>query len=144
MNRSTIQIEWLNKLYDDIYYNEFKDGECALDLITELIAHKEENTDSSIETNLISAIVEVCEELAQLYENEELDDCHKFIVTKIDKIQSGDLDKELKEEYFPDFYSLDDNYNEEIDNKDIEEDECQEDEYQEDECQEDEYQEDEC
>ncbi|MBS4534657.1 hypothetical protein GOQ29_03405 [Clostridium sp. D2Q-14] len=106
MNKYRVEIDWLNKLYDDIYYNELKNSEHALDIISSLIADKESKSVINEDKNISSIVIEVSEELADILEIENLTECYNFIIDKIEQIQNGELDEILKEEYFPDLYDL--------------------------------------
>ncbi|MBS4537113.1 hypothetical protein GOQ27_01485 [Clostridium sp. D2Q-11] len=106
MDKYRVQIDWLNKLYDDIYFSELEDNEHAMDIISTLIADKEVKPITTEEKNLTSIIIEVSEELAELFDSEGLTECYNFIVDKIEKVQDGELDEALREEYFPDLFDL--------------------------------------
>lgn len=105
MYKNRIQIDWLNKLYDDIYYSELEDSEHTLDIITNLISSKEVKFQEE-EKSLVAVVIEVTEELASLLESEELLESYNFITKRIEEIQMGDFDNAFREEYFPDFYDL--------------------------------------
>lgn len=106
MDKYRIQIDWLNKLYDDIYYSDLEDSEHALDIITSLISDKEVKPVINDDKNLAGIIIEVSEELADLFDNEGLTACYNLIINKIEKVQDGELDDDFREEYFPDLYDL--------------------------------------
>ncbi|MGO1367970.1 hypothetical protein [Senegalia sp. (in: firmicutes)] len=105
MYKNRIQVDWLNKLYDDIYYSELEDSEHTLDIITNLISSKEVKFQEE-EKSLVAVVIEVTEELASLLESEELLESYNFITKRIEEIQMGDFDNAFREEYFPDFYDL--------------------------------------
>lgn len=106
MDKYRIEIDWLNKLYDDIYYNELDESEHALDIITSLIADKESKPIVNENKNLVTIIIEISEDLADLFDSEDLTECHNFIIDKIDQVQNRELDDTLREEYFPELYDL--------------------------------------
>ncbi|MGO1713308.1 MAG: hypothetical protein ACTH0B_07335 [Senegalia sp. (in: firmicutes)] len=105
MYKNRIQIDWLNKLYDDIYYSELEDSEHTLDIITNLISSKEVKFQEE-EKSLVAVGIDDTEELASLLESEELLESYNFITKRIEEIQMGDFDNAFREEYFPDFYDL--------------------------------------
>lgn len=113
MDKNKIQINELNKLYDEIYYSNLDNIEYALDVITNLISQKEyEDTASNISglSNIIDAIIEIFEEVAEAFDNEELMDAYYYTKEKIDKLQSGDLDKTIEDEYEHFEEEIDDSY----------------------------------
>lgn len=102
MKKNSIQVNELNKLYDELYYSTLDDVESSLDIITNLISEKELNEDKSEVVELpdiIDAIIEVLEEVAELFDSEGLIDEYSFTREKIEKIQSGELDDIIKDEY---------------------------------------------
>jgi hypothetical protein len=106
MEKNRVQIDWLNKLYDDIYYSELEDSEHSLDIISNLISDKEIKSTNKEDKNLVGIIIEVTEELVEILEGEDLNQSAEFISQKIEEIQNGEFDEAFREEYFPDFYDL--------------------------------------
>lgn len=106
MYKNRIQVDWLNKLYDDIYYSDLENSEHSLDVITNLISNKEIKLQDNEEKNLVAVVVEITEELADLLESEDLTESYNFIVKRVEEIQRGEFDDAFREEYFPDFYDL--------------------------------------
>ncbi|NBI05682.1 hypothetical protein [Senegalia massiliensis] len=106
MEKNRVQIDWLNKLYDDIYYSDLEDSEHSLDIISNLISDKEIKSTNKEDKNLVGIVVEVTEELVEFLESEDLNQSAEFISQKIEEIQNGEFDEAFREEYFPDFYDL--------------------------------------
>lgn len=106
MEKNRVQIDWLNKLYDDIYYSDLEDSEHSLDIISNLISDKEIKSTNKEDKNLVGIVVEVTEELIEFLESEDLNQSAEFISQKIEEIQNGEFDEAFREEYFPDFYDL--------------------------------------
>jgi hypothetical protein len=123
MKKNSIQVNELNKLYDELYYSTLDDVESSLDIITNLISEKEFNEDKSEVVELpdiIDAIIEVLEEVAELFDSEGLIDEYSFTREKIEKIQSGELDDIIEDEYnnYDDEIEdtlMDDDYEDDID-----------------------------
>ena len=102
MDKNKIQVNELNKLYDEIYYSNNNDVEQALELISNLISEKEYE-ESGIEVNDLSDIIhiaiETLEEISEIFDNEGLIDSYNFVIEKLENLQSGELDDILEEEY---------------------------------------------
>ena len=136
MSRLKIELNELNKLYDEIYYSNFDNIEAALDILSSITSEKEfEDEDELVYglTNIVDVITEVLDEVAEVFENEGIYDISNYIRDKIDKIQSGEYDESiestyanyLNEDYDEDYNDVD-LYDED---NDYEEDDLFEDEY---------------
>ncbi|WP_069649283.1 hypothetical protein [Caloranaerobacter ferrireducens] len=102
MDKNKIQVNELNRLYDEIYYSNNNDVEQALELISNLISEKEYE-ESGIEVNDLSDIIhiaiETLEEISEIFDNEGLIDSYNFVIEKLENLQNGELDDILEEEY---------------------------------------------
>ncbi|KPU27907.1 hypothetical protein TR13x_00715 [Caloranaerobacter sp. TR13] len=111
MDKNKIQVNELNKLYDEIYYSNNNDVEQALELISNLISEKEFE-ESGIEVNDLSDIIhiaiETLEEISEIFDNEGLIDSYNFVAEKLENLQSGELDEVIEEEY-KEYFDDDDN-----------------------------------
>lgn len=102
MSRLKIELNELNKLYDEIYYSSFDNVEVALDIISNITSEKEfEDEEDFIFglSNIVDVIVEVLDEAAEIFDNEALYDISNYIRDKIDKIQSGENDDSIESTY---------------------------------------------
>lgn len=102
MNKVKIELNELNKLYDEIYYSNSENIEVALDVISNIISEKElEDEEDFIFglSNIIDVIVEVLDEVSEVFYNEGLYDTSNYIKDKIDKIQSGKNDDVIENTY---------------------------------------------
>jgi len=102
MNRNKIKVNELNKLYDEIYYSNLEEIDLTLDLITNLISDTEfqEIFEDVVELpDIISTIIEILDEISELFDNEGLGEAFIFTKEKIDKIQSGEIDDNIENEY---------------------------------------------
>lgn len=118
MYKSEIQINELNKLYDEIYYNTYEETESALDIINNLISEKEYQEFDFIPRNLrdiVDLILDLYDELIILVEEEALSSIRDFIVERQERIANGEMDEILKNEYSK---SLDENFHETLISKD--------------------------
>lgn len=105
MKKVKLQINELNKLYDEVYYTNLDDIESSLEIITGLVAEKElEDLNEDIDdlTDVIEAIISVLDDVADAFDSEGLDDSYEFVKDKIDKIQSGDMDDIIEMQYLRD------------------------------------------
>ncbi|QIB26347.1 hypothetical protein [Caloranaerobacter azorensis] len=102
MDKNKIQVNELNRLYDEIYYSNNNDVEQALELISNLISEKEYE-ESGIEVNDLSDIIhiaiETLEEISEIFDSEGLIDSYNFVVEKLESLQNGELDNVIEEEY---------------------------------------------
>lgn len=102
MDKNKIQVNELNRLYDEIYYSNNNDVEQALELISNLISEKEYE-ESGIEVNdltdIIHIAIETLEEISEIFDNEGLIDSYNFVVEKLESLQNGELDDIIEEEY---------------------------------------------
>ncbi|WP_427339501.1 hypothetical protein [Caloranaerobacter sp. DY30410] len=102
MDKNKIQVNELNKLYDEIYYSNNSDVEQALELISNLISEKEYE-ESGIEVNDLSDIIhiaiETLEEISEIFDSEGLVDSYNFVIEKLESLQNGELDDVIEEEY---------------------------------------------
>jgi len=136
MSKLKIELNELNKLYDEIYYGNFDNIETALEIISNIISEKEfEDEDDYISgmSNITDVIIEILDEVAETFDNEGLYDISSYIRDKIDRIQSGEIDDYIENTYIN---YLSDDYDEifdedEIfgDNEDYDEDDIYDDEY---------------
>lgn len=102
MSKLQIQLNELNKLYDEIYYSSFDNVEAALDIISNITSEKEFDDEEDFVFSLadiVDAIIEVLEEVAEVFENESIYDINSYIRDKIDKIQSGENDDSIESTY---------------------------------------------
>ncbi|SHH86999.1 hypothetical protein SAMN02745135_02484 [Caloranaerobacter azorensis DSM 13643] len=102
MDKNKIQVNELNRLYDEIYYSNNNDVEQALELISNLISEKEYE-ESGIEVNDLSDIIhiaiETLEEISEIFDSEGLIDSYNFVIEKLENLQNGELDDIIEEEY---------------------------------------------
>ncbi|SCG83648.1 hypothetical protein DW1_2081 [Proteiniborus sp. DW1] len=128
MSKLKIQLNELNKLYDEIYYSSFDNVEVALDIISNITSEKELDDEEEYVfslTDIADVIIEVLEEVAEALEIESIYDISAYIRDKIDKIQSGNIDDSIESSYINylnedfdedfdevDLYDADDDYDE--------------------------------
>ncbi|WP_352420065.1 hypothetical protein [Proteiniborus sp.] len=102
MSRLQIELSELNKLYDEIYYGNFKNVEVALDIVSNIISEKEFECEEEFIfglSSIIEIIVGVLDEASDVLDNEGLYDVSNYIKDKIDKIQSGENDEYIESTY---------------------------------------------
>lgn len=134
MSKLKIELNELNKLYDEIYYGNFDNIEAALEIISNIISEKEfEDEDDYVSgmSNVTDVIIEILDEVAETFDNEGLYDISTHIRDKIERIQSGESDDYIENTYIN---YLNDDYDEMFDD-----DELFDDDYNEDDLYDDEY-----
>lgn len=119
MFKNKIEISELNKIYDEIYYSNFEDGDYGLDVITNLISQKEyEEPKLNIVTleDIIDIITELYDELIDNLDNDGLSDISDYISDKKEKVLNREMDKTLLVEYgkFIDIHNEDEDFDDSI------------------------------
>lgn len=102
MSKLKIELNELNKLYDEIYYGSFDNVETALEIMSNITSEKElEDEEELISglSNIVDVIVGILDEVAEVFENESIYDISSYIRDKIDKIQSGENDDSIESTY---------------------------------------------
>ncbi len=102
MSKLKIELNELNKLYDEIYYGSFDNVEAALEIMSNITSEKElEDEEELISglSNIVDVIVGILDEAAEVFENESIYDISSYIRDKIDKIQSGENDDSIESTY---------------------------------------------
>lgn len=129
MFKNEIEINELNKLYDEIYYGTFDEVESALDILTNCISEKEYQEfefNPKIMEDIIDIIIELYDEIIEVLDDEGISEIKNFISEKKDRILNREMDEILENEYLK---YLDEDYDDSIINDD--EDEVYEDIYNE-------------
>lgn len=136
MSKLKIELNELNKLYDEIYYSNFDNVEVALDIISNITSEKElEDEEDFVSglSNIVDVIVEILDEVAEVFDNEGLYDISNYIRDKIDKVQSGENDDFIESTYIN---YLSEDYDEDFEDEELYD---EEEEYDEDDLYEDDY-----
>ncbi len=118
MYKNEIDINELNKLYDEIYYSNYDEVELGLDIITSLISEKEyqEFVFSPRDMEDIKEIIlDLYNEVIELFDDEGLSKIRDFASDIRDRISNREMDEVIENEYKK---YLEENYDESLVNKD--------------------------
>ncbi len=121
MFKNEIEINELNKLYDEIYYGNFDEIESALDILTNCISEKEYQEFEFYPKNMeeiTDVIIELYDEVVEVLDDEGISEIKSFVLEKKDKILNREMDEILENEYMK---YLDEDYDHELIDEDKEE-----------------------
>ncbi|MTI49355.1 hypothetical protein [Sporosalibacterium faouarense] len=102
MYKSEIEINELNKLYDEIYYSSLEESEIALDVISNFISEKEyQNFEFNPRDmrDIIDVILDLYDEIIDQLDDEGMSNISSFVMDKKERINSREMDALLESEY---------------------------------------------
>lgn len=120
MFKNVIEINELNKLYDEIYYGTFDEVESTLDILTNCISEKEYQEfefHPKIMEDVMDIIIELYDEIIEVLDDEGISEIKNFISDKKDRILNREMDEVLENEYMK---YLNEDYDESLINEDEE------------------------
>lgn len=121
MFKNVIEINELNKLYDEIYYGTFDEVESALDILTNCISEKEYQEFEfypKVMEDIMDTIIELYDEIIEILDDEGISEIKNLISEKKDRIINREMDEILENEYLK---YLDEDYDDSLINDDDEE-----------------------
>ena len=102
MLKNEVEINEINKLYDEIYYGTFGEVESALDILTNCISEKEYQEFEffpKVIVDIMEIIIDLYDEVIEILDDEGISEIKTFIADKKDKILNRKMDEILENEY---------------------------------------------
>lgn len=102
MYKNEIEINELNKLYDEIYYGNYEEVESTLDILTNCISEKEYQEFEVFPktmTDIMDIIIELYQEIIEVLDDEGISEIKNLVSEKKHRILNREMDEILESEY---------------------------------------------